>query len=185
MNVFYFQWEQDLLMWFQNGRNGFCDFILPKITFLGNGGWFWILTTLLLLVFYKKDRRVGLNCFVSILLAALICNVILKTTINRARPCDIWPEIETIVSRPHDSSFPSGHTNASFAVATAIFLRNKKWGSAALVLAAVIAISRMYLFMHFPTDVLAGACNGVLWAIVAYYIVNLYYKKTGKSVDRF
>ena len=173
MNVFYFDWEYNVLMWFQNNRNGFCDWLMPKLTFLGNSGWFWD----------KKDKRIGWNAVLSILFAFIVCNLILKSAFNRARPCDIWPEIETLVNRPFDSSFPSGHTNASFAVAAAIFANNKKWGIPALILATGIAISRLYLFMHFPTDVLCGALNGIIWATISYIFVQWFFKKTGKPVD--
>ena len=183
MNVFYFEWEYNLLMWFQSIRNTFLDFIMPKISFLGNSGWFWIVTALALLIFTKKDKRIGWQACLSLVVSVVVCNIILKHAVDRARPCDIWTEVETIVSRPSDASFPSGHTNASFAVATAIFTRNKKWGIAALIIALLIGISRMYLFMHFPTDVLCGALNGVIWGILSYYFVNWFFKKTGKPVD--
>lgn len=185
MNVFYFDWEYDLLMFFQNFRSTPVDWIMKFFSFLGNKGWLPILIALLLLIFYKKDRRVGLSTTVGLLLAFIVCNLVLKNLFNRARPCDIWTEVETIVNRPHDSSFPSGHTNASFAVASAIILRNKKWGIFAIIVALLIAISRMYLFMHFPTDVLAGAANGFIWALISYFVINWIYKKTNKPVDTF
>ena len=172
-------------MFFQNNRSAFLDWIMPKVTFLGNGGWFWIVLAICILIFTKKDKRIGWNSVLSILFAFIVCNLILKPLVNRARPCDIWPEIETIVNRPHDASFPSGHTNISFAVAVSVLLNNKKWGIPAVILALLIGISRLYLFMHFPTDVLVGMLNGIIWAIISYLIVNWYFKKTKKPVDSF
>jgi undecaprenyl-diphosphatase len=91
------------------------------------------------------------------------------------------PEVQLLVKVPHDYSFPSGHSNASFAVATAIFTRNKKLGIPALILAAAIAISRLYVFVHWPTDVLVGSLTGICGGIISYFIVNLIYKKLKRS----
>ena len=101
----------------------------------------------------------------------------------RIRPYDIKEGIELIISTPSDYSFPSGHTSASFAAAVAVFACNKKWGSGALALAAVIAFTRLYLYVHFPTDVLAGAVLGTLCGVISYYVVKFafqkYYSKRG------
>jgi len=101
----------------------------------------------------------------------------------RARPCWIESEIELLVKIPKDYSFPSGHSNASFAVATSIFMRNKKLGIPAIILAAAIALSRLYVFVHWPTDVLAGIAIGVCGGIISYFIVNFLYKKFDKKID--
>lgn len=183
MNVFYFEWEKELLMWFQSIHNSVCDVLMPFFTFLGNSGWLPILVALLLLFVYRKDRRVGWTCVLGLVVSFLLCNLILKNVIGRARPCQIWTDIPLLAEIPKDSSFPSGHTNASFTVAAAIFSRNKKWGIVGLVVAALIAISRMYLFMHFPTDVLGGICTGVLGATVSFFFVNWAYEKSGREVD--
>lgn len=175
-NVFYFQWELDLLHWFQAIGNDVLDFIVPKITFLGDAGWFWIAVTLLLLIL-PFNRKMGFQAALALILTAIVCNVILKPSIMRARPCWIEQEIELLVKVPKDYSFPSGHSNASFAVATSIFMRNKKLGIPAIILALAIALSRLYVFVHWPTDVLAGIIVGVTGGIVSYYIVNWLYKK--------
>ncbi len=181
-NIFYFQWELDLLHWFQSIHNEFLDVVMPKITFLGNGGWFWIVVTLLLLIL-PFNRKMGVQAAISLILTVILCNVILKPTVMRCRPCWLEPDVQLLVKIPHDFSFPSGHTNASFAVATAIFLRNKKLGIPALILAALIGISRLYVFVHWPTDVLTGLVTGVCGGIISYFIVNLIWKKTVKQVD--
>ena len=85
-----------------------------------------------------------------------------------------------LVSIPHDYSFPSGHSNASYAVATAIFTRDKKLGIPSLVLATLIAVSRLYVFVHWPTDVLAGSIIGICGGIASFFIVNSIYKKWSK-----
>ena len=181
-NVFYFDWELDLLHWFQSIHNSVLDFLVPKITFLGNAGWFWIVVVLLLLIL-PFNRKIGVQALVSLILTVIVCNIILKPSIMRCRPCWLEPEVQLLVKVPHDFSFPSGHSNASFAVATAIFTRNKKLGIPALVLAALIAISRLYVFVHWPTDVLAGTCVGICGGIVSYFIVEYLYKKYSKKTS--
>jgi undecaprenyl-diphosphatase len=178
--VFYFDWELDLLHWFQSIHNGFLDFIVPKITFLGNAGWFWIVLTALLLIL-PFNRKMGLQATISLILTFTLCNLILKPSIMRCRPCWLEQDVQMLVKIPHDFSFPSGHSNASFAVATAIFTRNKKLGIPALILAAMIAISRLYLFVHWPTDVLAGTCIGICGGIISYFIINYFSKKYKKA----
>ena len=178
-NIFYFNWELDLLHWFQSIHNSFLDFIVPKITFLGNGGWFWIVITLLLLIL-PFNRKMGVQAAISLILTFILCNLILKPSIMRARPCWIEPEVQLLVKIPHDYSFPSGHSNASFAVASAIFAQNKKLGIPALILAAAIAISRLYVLVHWPTYVLAGIITGICGGIISFFIVNFIWNKWSK-----
>jgi undecaprenyl-diphosphatase len=90
----------------------------------------------------------------------------------RIRPCDINTAISLLISRPLDYSFPSGHTMSSFAAAMVLFLTNKKIGIPALILAAFISLSRLYLYVHFPTDVLAGAVLGILFAHLSIKIID-------------
>ena len=176
-NVFYFQWELDFLHWFQSIHNDVLDFIVPKITMLGDAGWFWIVVILLLLLL-PFNRKMGVQSAVALIITVIICNLILKPGIMRCRPCWLEPDVQLLVKIPHDYSFPSGHSNASFAVATAIFTRNKKLGIPALLLASLIAISRMYVFVHWPTDVLVGTLVGICGGIASYFIVERFNKKS-------
>ncbi len=180
--VFYFDWELDLLHWFQSIHNAVLDCIVPKITMLGNAGWFWLVVTLILIIIPSK-RKWGIQAFIATIITVIICNLILKPSIMRCRPCWLEPEVQMLVKVPHDYSFPSGHSNMSFTVATAIFTQNKKFGIPALILAALIAISRLYVFVHWPTDVLVGTLIGICGGIASYYIINYLYKKFGKEVD--
>ena len=117
----------------------------------------------------------------ALLLGVVICNIIMKPAFARIRPYDYQLEhfgktIQLLVSTPHDFSFPSGHTIASFEAATAIAIHNKKWGVAALVLACLIAFSRLYLYVHYPTDVLASVVLGIGFAFLGSWMVKKGYE---------
>ena len=149
-------------------RSGWMDGFWTGVTSLANGGWFWILTAAVLFL-WGRTRRAGLTAAVSMLLGFLITNLLLKNLVARPRPFDLYPVIQPLVERPHDFSFPSGHTCVSFA-ASLVYLRMlpRPWGAASVVLAAVIALSRLYVGVHYPSDVLGGFLVGCLvsWAAV-------------------
>ena len=134
----------------------FLDEVMKGITFLGESGWFWILVAVLLFC-QKRTRKIGLAVALSLAVGLLLGNIILKPLIARQRPCWLDGSIPLLIASPRDFSFPSGHTLASFEGAVSIFLYRRDWGLWALALAVLIAFSRLYLFVHFPTDVLAGA----------------------------
>jgi len=144
---------------------------MKEITSLGDHGMFWILTGVVLLCF-KKTRLMGLCVILSLAAGLLIGNTFLKNMIARERPCWIDNSVPLLINNPRDYSFPSGHTLASFEGAVSIWLYNRKWGTAALILAALIGFSRMYLFVHFPSDVLGGLVLGVLIAVLVHFIVE-------------
>ena len=154
----------------------FLDTVLPIITKLGDGGIFWIALAVFFLIF-KKTRKVGISMAVSLIIGYLVGNIFLKNVIARVRPYDVNTEISLLISKLSSYSFPSGHTLASFEGSTSIFLRNKKWGIPALALAVLIAFSRMYLYVHYPTDVIAGAILGIAVAVFAKFIVDKAYLK--------
>lgn len=150
-------------------HNPILDKIMIFFTNLGDAGIFWIALAVLLL-FFKKTRKCGLLMLISMLCGVIIGNGILKNLIKRARPCWIDTSIPLLIPNPEDFSFPSGHTLASFEACIMIFMHNRKWGIGAIVLALLIAFSRLYLFVHFPTDVLGGAILGTFISILTYYI---------------
>ena len=150
-------------------RSDFLDWLLPKITVLANAGILWVGIAIIFLC-VRSLRRCGLEMALSMLLCFIIGNLLLKPFIARIRPYDLNP-ISLLISAPRDFSFPSGHTYTSFAAATAIFFHKKSWGIAALVLSTMIAFSRLYLYVHYPTDVLVGIVLGVLLAIAAHFIL--------------
>lgn len=137
------------------------DMTMPLITKLGDRGILWICVSLLLLI-SPGTRKTGVAMAVSLGLEALCCNVILKPFVARIRPCDINSTVQLLIPHPEDFSFPSGHTGASFAAASALFFGRGRFRVPALVMAALIGFSRLYLYVHYPTDVLAGALLGIM-----------------------
>ena len=183
--------EIQILHWFETLHNPITNPIFYVITTLGNAGWFWIvLAVLMLIVLPKKYKKAGLTMAIALILSLIFCNGIMKHL--WARPRAFWVvgqnfvvgnEFENlygIFNSIHDYSFPSGHSSASFAAAVSIFMWRKKEGSAALVLAALIAFSRLYFTVHYPTEVLVGTITGALYGVAAYFIVKALMNKVPK-----
>ena len=152
------------------------DTLMPLITRLGDAGIFWIAVAVLLLCF-PKYRRAGLSMGAALILGLLICNVTLKPLVARIRPYDYVLEhygrtVSLLVATPHDFSFPSGHTLASFEGATALLIHNKKLGIPAMVLACLISFSRLYLYVHYPTDVIFSVFLGIALAFLGSWLVS-------------
>ena len=154
----------------------FLDKVIPIITKLGDEGLLWIALAVIFL-FFKTTRKIGITMGLSLLIGYLVGNLFLKNVIARVRPYNLNTEAVLLIPKLKSFSFPSGHTLSSFEGATSIFLRNKKWGIPALVLAVLIAFSRMYLYVHYPTDVLAGAILGIAISFLAKFIVDKIYLK--------
>lgn len=152
--------ELPILWWIREHlTNPFLDTVMPYISSLARHGEFWILLALILVCF-KKTRKAGVAMGLAMACGYLIGNMGLKNLFARTRPYDMT-EVQLLVAKLHDFSFPSGHTLVSIEAATALTVYHRRWGIAALVLAVLIAYSRLYLFVHYPTDVLAGALLGV------------------------
>lgn len=142
------------------------DAIFPWITHLGAAGLIWIVLAVVLLC-VPGQRAYGVQVALALLFSLLICNLILKNAVGRIRPYELAGITELLVDPPWDASFPSGHTAAGIASATVLLLNRHRLRWPALVLAVLIALSRLYLYVHFPTDVLAGALIGVLCGVLA------------------
>ena len=174
-----------ILDWIQNTLQcGLLDFLMPLITLLGDAGIFWIAMAVVLLIF-PKTRKIGLGMGVALLMGLLICNLMLKPWVARIRPYDyqiqyLATEIQLLVDAPHDFSFPSGHTIASFEAATVLLIRNKKFGIPAMILASLIAFSRLYLYVHYPTDVIAAVILGIGIAVLADFLVQTIWSAIAK-----
>lgn len=163
--------EFGILYFLQSLHTPWLDVFMKEITGLGDSGIFWIITGIVLLCF-KKTRVAGFCVILSLAVGFLMGNMILKNLVARERPCWIDTSTPLLIRNPKDYSFPSGHTLASFEGAVSIWLYNRKWGTAALVLAVLISFSRLYLFVHFPTDVLGGLFLGILIAVLVHWAVE-------------
>ncbi len=164
--------------------NLYCDFLdvaMPIITMFGDDGIFWIAVALILMA-TKKYRKAGFAMGAAMMIGLLVCNVTLKPLVGRIRPYDYqWEvfgkEILLLTERMHDYSFPSGHTIASFEACTALMIHDKKLGIPATVLAVLIGFSRLYLYLHYPTDVLFSIAAGIAIAYLGNWLVNKAYEK--------
>lgn len=163
---------------YENIRNDFLNYPMIFISTLGNAGFIFIVSILILL-FNKKTRKIGITLGISLVIGVVIVNLIMKPSIARVRPYEINQSIELLTSKMNDYSFPSGHTLAAFEFATAIFLYNKKWGYVSFIFAILMGFSRLYLYVHFPSDVICGAILGIIFSIISYYITKYIYKKIG------
>lgn len=166
----------NILYFIDKLHNPFLDKIMIFITHLGDAGIFWLILAFILVCF-KKTRKCGILIFISMFIGFLIGNLFLKNLIARNRPCWIDKSIPLLIKNPEDFSFPSGHTLASFAASITIFLQSKKWGIPVIILACLIAFSRAYLFVHFPTDILAGFILGTIISISVFYINKKYFNQ--------
>ena len=165
------QWEFSVLYALQEIHNPVLDKIMIFITTLGDEGLFWIGIGIVCLVL-KKHRRMGLQVLLSMLVTFIVGNLILKNLFARQRPCAIDPSLELLIPYPSEFSFPSGHSMNGMTAAMALYLNNKKIGVPALIIALLIGFSRMYHFVHFPTDILGGFCVGFAVAIMMNYIFD-------------
>ncbi|MDY3971094.1 MAG: phosphatase PAP2 family protein [Clostridia bacterium] len=165
----------------QGIRCGFLDFIMPYITFLGSGGAIWIITSIILL-FFRKTRKAGIAVIIALVLGWVLSTVLLKNIVARERPFNtagtLLDEASLLIGAPSGRfSFPSGHALSSFSAAAVLLFYDRRIGLPALFLAALIAFSRLYLYVHFPTDILGGAVLSVVFAFAAIFIVNLIWRK--------
>ena len=152
------------------------DVLMPIITLLGDAGIFWIAVAVLF-IFTKKYRKIGIGMMFALMMGLVICNIWLKPTIARIRPYAFQlqyfaKEIPLLAGGMHDFSFPSGHTIASFEAAVVILLGNKKLGIPAMILACLIAFSRLYLYVHYPTDVIVSVILGSILALIGWYLAQ-------------
>ena len=172
-----FSFDLPILDWIQaNIANGFLDFLMPIITAFGNGGIFWMACAAALLI-HPKTRKTGLAMGIALALGLIVCNFLLKPLINRPRPFKVMAEemgviIPLLIKEPGPHSFPSGHTIASFEASVALLLDNKKLGIPAFILAILIAFSRLYLYVHYPTDVFASIILGTLFAFIGHFVAK-------------
>ena len=174
--------EASILLWIQeNLRYDWLNPIVKGITYLGDAGIFWIVLSLILLCI-PKQRKLGLTCGLSLIFDLLSVNLFIKKAVARTRPYIAIDELERIIEAQSDYSFPSGHTAASFAVATVLLMRApKKLSIPMFVMACLISLSRLYVGVHYPTDIIGGAIVGTLCGVLAVYVVDFIWKKVSKK----
>ena len=176
MNQMAVAFDLPILDWIQaNLKSDLLDTVMPIITLFGDGGVFWIAIAVLLLCI-PKTRKIGLGMGFALLMGLVVCNIPLKPLVGRIRPYDLQEQlgvtIPLLTDRMHDYSFPSGHTIASFE-ASVVLLKNNKWmGIPAVILAVLIAFSRLYLYVHYPTDVIFSVFAGILFAFLGDALAN-------------
>ena len=179
------QLELSILYAIQNIHTDFLDrFILTVMNITGSYGQLWVILAVALL-FFKKTRKAGFTILISYAIVYVVAQYGLKDLIARPRPCHIDETVALLVSRPSSFSCPSTHSAWAFAAAASIFAWHKIAGIAVGVIALIVALGRLYLFVHFPTDVLFGIALGILFAFVAYTIVKAADKKIkGKLMSK-
>ena len=214
------QFDGNLLIGIQDALNA--DWLTPimkVITYFGEGGIFWI-TICLLLMFFKKTRRLGIICSLALLFNFICVNLVLKPVVDRDRPWEVFNAVYNFMGDQGDASFPSGHTSNAVAPAWAMFLatiparrRNRDgskgekcyekvpclgWrgigadpklfhglGLAGVILAVFIGISRLYLGVHYPSDVVCGFLIGIMCATVVYLVLEAIEKRRGCLIGSF
>lgn len=166
--------ELSFLLWIQETLQcGFTDWFFPTVTTLGDKGLIWLTIAAAMLI-SRKYRKWGVAMVCALAVTALAGEVILKHLIQRPRPFTEIAGLELLILPPSSYSFPSGHSASSFTAATVLLLCRKRFGIPALILASLIAFSRMFLFVHYPTDVLAGICLGVFFALLTCFLLKKY-----------
>ncbi|HHV13466.1 MAG TPA: phosphatase PAP2 family protein [Clostridiales bacterium] len=168
------QLDQNILYWIQeNLRNPFLTPIFIFITRLGDGAFIWLVTAFIL-IGVKKYRKTGVTVILSLIVSTILVNELLKNIFCRVRPFNAIPGLDALIPEPGSYSFPSGHTTTSFAAATVIMLcLPRRYGIIGYFLAACIGFSRMYLGVHYPSDVLAGTILGILIGVGVFQLMKL------------
>ena len=159
--------DNSILQFIQmNMRSVIGDKLMIGLTYLGNGITIWAIIGLALII-TPKYRKHGFMIFTVLILCYLVGNLSIKPIVARIRPFDAMPLLGgLIISPPTDFSFPSGHTMCSFASSVVIFSNNKKIGLFTLILSSFIGFSRLYLYVHYPSDVFGGMIIGITIGII-------------------
>lgn len=164
--------EIQILDFLQKFRTPAGDTIIPLITKLGDKGIIWILLAAVLLLI-PKTRKTGAILTAALCIDLILCNGLLKNLFARVRPYDVNTSVQLLIAKPADFSFPSGHTAAAFtAVAALYFAGEKKMWKPVLALAVIIALTRLYLYVHYPTDILGGIAVGMTAGYLGFWIVS-------------
>ena len=182
--------------WIQGIQNGFLDAVMVGITTTGNAGAIFIVLGFVLL-FTKKYRKAGLAVLVALIVMLLCNDLFLKEFFARVRPFNLFesnPEkyaewgtkyvFPELVYKPSGYSFPSGHTASAFAAATALLWHSRKWGVPTMIFATIMGFSRIYVQVHYCTDVIGGVISGVICGFIAVLIVKFLFPVVDKGIDK-
>lgn len=174
--------DSNILFWIQNNiHNKFLDYFMSFITTLGDIGAIWILIAIALL-FSRKYRTIGILTLSVLLLNALLGEGIIKNLIQRPRPFNTLDGLDIIVRQPSSYSFPSGHTSSAFAAALMLGHYFKKYRWYIYIFAGLIAFSRIYLLVHYPSDVFGGIILGTLSYLIVKFIYDGYFNKNKGNI---
>ncbi len=192
----FLDFDLSVFQWIQGIHNDFLDALMVGITTLGNAGAIFIVLGLVLL-FTKKYRKAGFAVIVALLVMLLCNDLFLKEFFARPRPFNlfetnpekyvvwgkeyIYPEL---VSRPTSFSFPSGHTASAFAAAIALLWHDRKLGIPTTLFAALMGFSRVYVQVHYCTDVIGGVISGTICALIAVVIVKFLFPFVDKGFNK-
>ena len=157
-------WELDVLRWFDSIHGTVLDPFMVGVTYSATSGLIWFVLGFLMTC-SRKWRRCGASVIVSVIAAYIVVDMVIKPLVCRERPFSV-EDFDLLVPPPESWSFPSGHTASSFAGAVALLLHDRRYGAVAVAYASVVGISRMYLCVHWPTDVIAGAVIGSVLALI-------------------
>lgn len=176
------QIDENILLFIQEYlRRDWMNGFWSTVTHLGDSGFIWILIGVLLLIF-KRTRKAGAAVLLALIFGAVITNVILKNVIARIRPYEVIEGLHLLIERQHDFSFPSGHACAAFSGAMALYRTiPRRYGICALVFAGLIALSRLYVGVHYPTDVMAGVLIGIFSGWAAWKVMEFIMEKKRKT----
>ena len=170
-----------ILDWIQDHMKcAFLDRTMPAVSLLGTGGLIWIALALILLA-VKSRRRCGAMLCAALAADGILINLVIKNIVHRERPIWISPPLDILVKIPTDYSFPSGHTAAGFAAAAVLLYYDRRIGIPVLAFSCVMAFSRMYLYVHFPSDVLGGVLIGSAIGVIMIVLIN---RRFGKPAGR-
>lgn len=166
------EFDRNILFYIQdNLRNEALNKVVVWFTSLGNAGLIWVLL-IAALIAYKGTRREGLGCAISLVLCFITVNLFLKNAVARVRPYDAMEQIRCLVGPQADYSFPSGHTAIAFAASVPVFIiSSKKLGVVMIIFSVLMAFSRIYVCVHYPTDVIGGAVVGILCGVVTGMVI--------------
>lgn len=166
------QFDFSVLNWIQQTmRNDVLDYVMAFFSAIGHAGLIWIIAGVILL-FFRKTRVTGMIMLAAMLVGYLAGDLVLKPLVQRPRPFVFNPAVKLFISPPSGYSFPSGHSTCAASAATVLLKRNKTLGLIALPVALLIMFSRLYNYVHFPTDVLTGMLLGICTAVIMLLIAR-------------